>query len=545
MCDQTRVIIVNVESEMHVKSNRTTSKARHLLVMLSLSSLLQSSRPFVMQRAAYRNFPALFSATTTDSSALVNGRISKKGDESINLRLMQDNLDMVISHLKSRRANEETLDKARQIGDLNQKRVGLLQERDGYLSTRKEQSAIVGQLMREGKADEAEGAKAISSKAAGDAARVEAELSEVEEQVNSLLDNIPNLLDDLVPDGDSEEDNVEVSSWGNEEDLPEELGWTDEFEPKWHDDIAAGLNGWMGENAVKISGARFAALSGQVARLERALCQFFMDIHTMEHGYTEVSVPYVVGRSSLEGTSQLPKFEEDLFSIRKESHTCNGEDAFLIPTAEVPLTNMHREQILEECDLPISYCALTPCFRAEAGSYGRDTKGLFRMHQFLKVELVKITSAAESDEQHEQLTSHAQTILEALKLPYRKVRLCSGDIGFSARHCYDLEVWLPGQGAYREISSCSNTGDFQARRMGLRYRPSEKAATSVDGNKGGKKKKARKPKPELCHTINGSGVAVGRALIAVLENYQKPDGSVIVPEVLRPYMGGVELLTSN
>jgi len=458
------------------------------------------------------------------------------------LNTMEQNIDVVLSHLKSRRANEDTLAKAQQIGSLNLKRKELGQERDSYLNIRKEQSAIVGRLMKEGKAEEAEGVKAISSKAAEDAARVEGELTEVETEVNKLLDNIPNLLDDLVPDGDTDEDNVEVMSWGKVDDLPEQLGWSEGFEPKWHDDIALTLNGWMGENAVKMSGARFAALSGPVARLERALSQFFLDMHTSEaHGYTEVSVPYVVGRSSLEGTSQLPKFEEDLFSIRKESHTCNGEDAFLIPTAEVPLTNLHRETIFEESDLPISYVALTPCFRAEAGSYGRDTKGLFRMHQFLKVELVKITSASSSDKEHELLTSHAQACLEALKLPYRKVRLCSGDIGFSARHCYDLEVWLPGQGEYREISSCSNTGDFQARRMGLRYRPK---LESDQSGKGGKKK-GKKPKPELCHTINGSGVAVGRALIAVLENYQQPDGSVVVPEVLRPYMGGIKLLEAK
>jgi seryl-tRNA synthetase len=269
---------------------------------------------------------------------------------------------------------------------------------------------------------------------------------------------------------------------------------------------------------------------------------FFVDLHTTKHGYTEVSVPFVVGRSALEGTSQLPKFQEDLFAISPESHTCNGEDAFLIPTAEVPLTNLHANSILEEADLPLSYVAWTPCFRAEAGSYGRDTRGLIRTHQFQKVELVKITSADTSDAEHELLTSHAEACLQALELPYRKVRLCSGDIGFSARHCYDLEVWLPGSGEYREISSCSNTGDFQARRMALRYRPAEAPASAADDDDGQKKKKQKKPKPEFCHTINGSGLAVGRTLVAVLENYQKPDGSVVVPEVLRPYMGGLEIL---
>lgn len=267
---------------------------------------------------------------------------------------------------------------------------------------------------------------------------------------------------------------------------------------------------------------------------------FFLDLHTEKHGYTEVSVPYIVGRSALEGTSQLPKFQEDLFAITPESHTCNGEDAFLIPTAEVPVTNLHADSILEAKDLPLSYVAWTPCFRAEAGSSGRDTKGLIRTHQFQKVELVKITTAESSDEEHELLTSHAEACLQALELPYRKVRLCSGDIGFSARHCYDLEVWLPGAGEYREISSCSNTGDFQARRMALRYRPEPPSAPEEDDGK--KKTKPKKTKPELCHTINGSGLAVGRTLVAVLENYQRPDGSVVVPEVLRPYMGGVEVI---
>jgi len=250
-----------------------------------------------------------------------------------------------------------------------------------------------------------------------------------------------------------------------------------------------------------------------------------------------VSVPLVVSRTALEGTSQLPKFADDLFAIDPQSHTCNGQDAFLIPTAEVPVTNLHRDQVLEADLLPLKYVAWTPCFRAEAGSYGRDTKGLIRTHQFYKVELVKITTAETSNDHHEALTADAEACLQALQLPYRKVRLCSGDIGFAARHCYDLEVWLPGAKEYREISSCSNTGDFQARRMALRYRPKPS-----DDDDGKKKKKKKPPKPQLCHTINGSGLAIGRTLVAVLENYQKPDGSVVVPKVLRPYMGGKEIL---
>jgi seryl-tRNA synthetase len=383
--------------------------------------------------------------------------------------------------------------------------------------------------------------KAVSADAAQGAQKAEAKLEEIQSTMDRLFASIPNLLDDIVPEGSDESQNVEVSKWGDIDALPKKLEWTDSFKPKWHDDVALGLNGYLAEAAVQMSGARFVALSGPIARLERALAMFFVDLHTTKHGYTEVSVPFIVGRSALEGTSQLPKFQEDLFAITPASHTCNGEDAFLIPTAEVPLTNLHANSILDESQLPISYVAWTPCFRAEAGSYGRDTKGLIRTHQFQKVEMVKITSASDSAEQHELLTSHAEACLQALELPYRKVRLCSGDAGFSARHCYDLEVWLPGAAEYREISSCSNTGDFQARRMGLRYRPTvvEEAPEETKG----KKKQAKKPKPEFCHTINGSGLAVGRTLVAVLENYQRPDGSVVVPEALRPYMGGIEVIT--
>jgi seryl-tRNA synthetase len=413
------------------------------------------------------------------------------------------------------------------------------------LSERKEASALVAKILRKqqqenseepGNAtnEELEQAKGRSSAAADAAARADAALQSLEARMNDLLAGIPNLLDDVVPDGDSDQDNPVVSSWGDRERLPQALGWPAEFVPLWHDDLATKIGGYQAEEAVKLSGARFVALSGPVAQLERALGMFFMDLHTTQHGYREISVPLVVSRSTLEGTSQLPKFQEDLFAITPESHTCNGEDAFLIPTAEVPVTNLHRDSVLDESDLPLSYVACTPCFRAEAGSYGRDTKGLIRTHQFYKVELVKITAPGSSDDQHELLTSHAEACLQALELPYRKVRLCSGDIGFAARHCYDLEVWLPGAGEFREISSCSNCGDFQARRMSLRYRPKP-----IDT---GGKAKSKKPKPQLCHTINGSGLAVGRTLVAVLENYQRPDGSIVVPEVLRPYMGGKEVL---
>lgn len=522
----------------------------------SSSSSSRSGHHAVRAARAARTWSTARFSTETETTAetaeasLVHGRISRGDLPSLDARAVTDNLSLVVSHLKSRRSSDEAIKSAERIASLNDERVSLIQARDKALSARKEQSAVVGKLMREGTAPDDEAvlqAKAESAKAADEAAEIEAKLDDIQATVESLLAGLPNLLDDRVPDGEDDTQNEVVSTWGDAGDLPSQLGWTDDFEPRWHDDVATSLGGWNSENAVAMSGARFVALSGQVARLERAISSYFLDMHVTQNGYTEVSVPLVVGRSALEGTSQLPKFEEDLFRITPESHTCNGEDAFLIPTAEVPLTNLYAGQILDEAELPLSFVALTPCFRAEAGSYGRDTRGLIRTHQFAKVELVKISSAETSDDEHEKLTRHAEQCLEALQLPYRKVRLCSGDVGFSARHCYDLEVWLPSTGEFREISSCSNTGDFQARRMALRYRPTEKAAAAdkdaaAAPAKGGKKKKAKKPKPVLCHTINGSGLAVGRTLLAVLENYQKPDGSVVVPEVLRPYMGGVEVL---
>mmetsp|Transcript_6973 Transcript_6973/g.20193 ORF Transcript_6973/g.20193 Transcript_6973/m.20193 type:complete len:545 (+) Transcript_6973:270-1904(+) len=495
---------------------------------------------------------AAATTTTTTESPPATERLSRQ-NFSLDIRTIVSDTEMVLSHMKSRRASDEALEAVNTIASLQSKRVALIQERDNFLNQRKEASAQVGQLMRklnskneddeadkEEAAAEVEKQKEISAAAAEGAQKADEELDSIQKVMDDMLAGIPNLLDDKVPDGDDETENEVVSEWGDVGALPKKLEWTEDFEPKWHDDVASGLNGYQSEAAVKMSGTRFVALSGPIARLERALAMFFLDLHTGKHGYTEVSVPYIVGRSALEGTSQLPKFQEDLFAVTPESHTCNGEDAFLIPTAEVPVTNLHADSILEEKDLPLSYVAWTPCFRAEAGSSGRDTKGLIRTHQFQKVELVKITTADASDEEHELLTSHAEACLRALELPYRKVRLCSGDIGFSARHCYDLEVWLPGAGEYREISSCSNTGDFQARRMALRYRPEPPPAP--EGGDGKKKKKPKKMKPELCHTINGSGLAVGRTLVAVLENYQRADGSVVVPEVLRPYMGGVEVI---
>mmetsp|Transcript_30655 Transcript_30655/g.35220 ORF Transcript_30655/g.35220 Transcript_30655/m.35220 type:complete len:564 (-) Transcript_30655:51-1742(-) len=526
-----------------------------------------SSASFRVQRLAkYKLSNKLYMSTADSTSTqppLVNNRISIGSYTSLDIRTIINDLDLVKTHLKSRRASSETVDAASKIESCNADRIALIRARDNALQTRNEQSAKIGMLMRNPDRDEkeVEEAKERSNEAAKEAALVEEKLKTLEEDINNLLAGIPNLLDDVVPDGGNEDDNEVVEMWGDIKHLPTKLGWpisssdgideeeksSSTFEPLWHDDVATNLNGWKAENAVAISGARFVALSGHVARLERAISSFFLDMHTTKHGYTEVSVPFVVGRSALEGTSQLPKFEEDLFRIAEDSHQCNGQDAFLIPTAEVPLTNMHRDSILEEADLPISYVSLTPCFRAEAGSYGRDTRGLIRTHQFSKVELVKITSSESSMDQHEELTRHAQACLEALELPYRKVRLCSGDIGFAARHCYDMEVWLPGSKEFREISSCSNTGDFQARRMNLRYRPAAVAPqeVSTQDKNGGKKKKAKKPKPVFCHTINGSGLAVGRTLVAILENYQMPDGSVVVPDVLRPYMGGLDVLKAD
>jgi seryl-tRNA synthetase len=487
-------------------------------------------------------------ADTTDAGTpvLANKRLSRVAlPSSLDARSLSANLDIVLSHLASRRASEDTLDAARSISALNSGRVSWIKKRDEALQKRNEFSGQVGKLMGKSKGEETDEIarlKEDASRAGEEANAVEIELNEIESKIDAMLASLPNLLDDSVPDGASDDENDLVHQWGDVTALPTELGWTDDFEPLWHDDVATNLGGWNADAAVGMSGARFVSLTGSVARLERAISSYFLD-RASEKGYIEVSPPLVVSRSALEGTSQLPKFEEDLFKIVRESHTCNGEDAFLIPTAEVPLTNMHSNQILDESDLPLSYCALTPCFRAEAGSYGRDTRGLIRTHQFYKVELVKITTPGSSNDEHHKLTRHAEECLEELKIPYRRMRLCSGDIGFSAQLCYDLEAWLPSTKEYREISSCSNTGDFQARRMALRFRPVDaKLEESEAAPKEGNTKKAKKPKPAFCHTINGSGLAVGRTLVAVLENYQTPSGDVVVPDVLRKYMGGLEIL---
>jgi len=339
--------------------------------------------------------------------------------------------------------------------------------------------------------------------------RCTAEAAEAEQQMQAVLQQIPNLPlpFPIVPNGSSAEDNVEVRRWGTPR--------TFDFSPKPHWELGEQLGILNFEQAAKISGARFAVYWDAGARLERALANFMLDLHTGTHGYREVLPPYMVNAASLFGTGQLPKFKEDLFH-------CEGSDHWMIPTAEVPLTNLYRDDILEEKHLPISVTAYTPCFRAEAGAYGKDVRGLVRQHQFQKVELVKFVTPEQSYAEHERLTAHAEAILQALELPYRVMNLCAGDLGFSAAKTYDLEVWLPGQNLYREISSCSNFEAFQARRANIRYRP--------QGQK----------KTEFVHTLNGSGLAVGRTWLAIVENYQQADGSVAIPAALLPYMGGLK-----
>ena len=331
------------------------------------------------------------------------------------------------------------------------------------------------------------------------------DLKDVEAQIGDALLVLPNLPDADLPTGTSEEDNLEVRVVGNRPDFT--------FKAKEHWELGENLGYLDFERAVKVAGPRFAVLTGPLARLERALIQFMLDLHTEQHGYTEVLPPFLVNADSMQGTGQYPKFKEDAFQIERDG-------LVLIPTAEVPVTNLHRQEIIETNQLPVKYTAYTPCFRREAGSYGRDTRGLIRQHQFEKVELVQFVRPEESDAALEALTSHAEEVLKRLGLHYRVVLLCTGDLGFSAAKTYDLEVWLPGQETYREISSCSNFRDFQARRAAIRYRPEANA------------------KPQLCHTLNGSGLAIGRTLVAILENYQNEDGSIRVPEALQPYMGG-------
>lgn len=335
----------------------------------------------------------------------------------------------------------------------------------------------------------------------------EQSLNDIQQEMEEILLSVPNIPHESTPVGRSEEENVELRRWGT----PRQF----DFEPKDHVDVGEASGQLDFDTAAKITGSRFAVMTGSLARMHRALIQFMLDLHSGEHGYTETYVPYLVNKESLRGTGQLPKFAEDLFKLQGE------QEYYLIPTAEVPVTNIVRDVIVDDGYMPRKFVCHTPCFRSEAGSYGRDTRGMIRQHQFEKVELVQIVRAQDSYQALEALTGHAETVLQRLNLPYRVMALCTGDIGFSSAKTYDLEVWLPGQQKYREISSCSNFEDFQARRLQARWRNPETG------------------KPELVHTVNGSGLAVGRTLVAILENYQQADGSVTVPEVLLPYMGGV------
>jgi seryl-tRNA synthetase len=390
-------------------------------------------------------------------------------------------------------------------GALDQERRRLVTDADTKKAEKNAVSALVG---KKKKAGEDASAEQERSRALGEEiAAVDARVAAIEEEFSVIERSLPNVPDASVPDGGGPEDNVVVKTWGT----PPVF----DFAPKPHYELGVDLGILDFERGVKLAGARFTVISGAGSLLNRALINLMLDLHTREHGYREVLPPFIANAASLLATGQLPKFAEDQFKLE-------GLDWYLIPTAEVPVTNLHRDEILAEKELPISYCAYTPCFRAEAGAAGKDTRGMIRQHQFDKVELVKFTKPEQSPDAHEALTRHAETVLERLELPYRRVLLCRGDMGFSSAKTYDLEVWLPGQNAYREISSCSTFTDFQARRGAIRWRP--------DG--GGK--------TQLVHTLNGSGLAVGRTLIAILENFQRDDGSVRVPPALRPYCGGLK-----
>jgi len=415
---------------------------------------------------------------------------------------VRQHLDEVALALRKRGADASLLDPVR---ELDAKRRRLLVEVEGLKKARNESSRRIGEILKSG--GDAATLREETRQAGERITTLESELEAIEGQLRGRLEEIPNLPHASVPEGHSSEENPVVRTWGE----PRRF----DFEPKAHFDLGPELGILDFERAARMTGARFALLCGDGARLERALIQFMLELHTREHGYTEVLPPFMVNRTSLFGTGQLPKFEADLFKVTPGEY-------YLIPTAEVPVTNIHMEEILEPDALPIAYCAYTPCFRSEAGSYGKDVRGLIRQHQFNKVELVRFAKPEDSYAQLELLTSHAEEVLRRLELPYRVVVLCTGDLGFSSAKTYDLEVWLPAQGLYREISSCSNFEAFQARRAGIRFRP------------------ARGAKTEFVHTLNGSGLAVGRTLVAILENHQERDGTVIIPPALRPFMNGQE-----
>ena len=420
-------------------------------------------------------------------------------------QLLRNEIDICAAKLARRGF---TLDVAA-LQNLEEQRKELQVETQRLQSERNSQSKSIGQAKAKG--EDVSAILETVSKIGDQLKETDERLKVVQQQIEDIVLTIPNIPDDSIPDGKSEDDNREDRKWGT----PKEF----DFDVLDHVDIGEKIGGIDFETAAKITGSRFSVMSGPIARLHRALIQFMLDIHTSEHGYTETYVPYIVNKESLQGTGQLPKFEEDLFKLRSE------HDIYLIPTAEVPVTNIVRDTIIEADYLPRKYACHTPCFRSEAGAYGRDTRGMIRQHQFEKVEMVQVVTPSESDKTLEELTGHAEAILQKLELPYRVMTLCTGDTGFSAAKTLDLEVWLPAQQTYREISSCSNFKDFQARRLKARWRNPETG------------------KPELVHTVNGSGLAVGRTLVAVLENYQQKDGSVVVPEVLKPYMNGIEVIT--
>jgi seryl-tRNA synthetase len=418
----------------------------------------------------------------------------------LDLKFIRENLDEVDRRLRTR-GGASCLDGFR---ELDSRRLTLLRESEALKAFRNAVSDEIARIKDKSQAqDKILEMREVSQRIKG----MDEELKQVDEELSGFLLTVPNLPDPSTPPGASEDDNVLVRSWGEPGNYS--------FSPKPHWEIGEELAILDFECGAKLTGARFTLYRGAGARLERALISFMLDLHTDRHGYLEVLPPFMVNRESMQGTGQLPKFEEDLFKLV-------DPEFYLIPTAEVPVTNIHRGEILKKSDLPICYAAYTPCFRREAGSYGKDTRGLIRQHQFNKVELVKFTHPSESAVELEKLTGNAETVLQLLGLPYRVMALCSGDIGFSASKTYDIEVWLPGQSCYREISSCSTFGDFQARRASIRFREEEKS------------------KPEFVHTINGSGLAVGRTLVAILENGQQEDGTVVIPAVLRPYMGGLE-----
>src|SRR5580698_945429 len=439
----------------------------------------------------------------------------------LDLGFVRGNLERVEEKLRARGADPSAL-----LGDfrkLDQSRREAITQSEQLKARRNELSQQVGALKKAGQDATAvmEETRALKDKLD----ELDKTASSFDEQLRLALARVPNLTRDEVPAGTSEAENVTVKTWGEQKKY--------DFEPKPHWEVGTALGILDLERAAKLSGARFAVYMGAGARLERALISFMLDLHTQKHGYTEVLPPFMVNSKSLFGTGQLPKFAEDLFrcSDTDPEAAARGEfkdnDHWLIPTAEVPVTNLYRDEILDETRLPILFTAYTPCFRAEAGAAGKDTRGIIRQHQFQKVEMVKFTRPEESDAQHEKLTRNAEEILEALKLPYRRMLLCAGDTGFSAAKTFDLEVWLPGQQLYREISSCSNFESFQARRANIRFKP---------GGKG---------KAEFVHTLNGSGLAVGRTWLAILENYQQADGSVLIPEVLKPHMGGLERIVAQ